>query len=103
MRNNSMLTSPYIMSRIAPIFILALYVVGLNGNKAHAQSYPTKPVRILTSSAGNSTDYAARTVASELAPALGQSLVVDNRGSGFQLNAAVASAPSDGYTLLVVG
>jgi tripartite-type tricarboxylate transporter receptor subunit TctC len=68
-----------------------------------AQSYPSRPVRILTSSAGNSSDFAARTIARELTSSFGQSVLVENRGSGFALNVAVATAAPDGHTLLVVG
>ena len=53
--------------------------------------------------AGSGTDIVARLVGEKLGPALGTSIVVDNRpGAGGTLGAAlVAKAPPDGYTLLV--
>lgn len=76
----------------------------------HAQSapagdaaYPVKPVRIVVpSSAGGSTDFLVRPLASRLAEALGKPFVVDNRpGAGSVVGTeAVVRSPPDGYTLL---
>ncbi|HYJ42929.1 MAG TPA: tripartite tricarboxylate transporter substrate binding protein [Xanthobacteraceae bacterium] len=71
---------------------------------AVAQSYPNRPVTILTPfAAGSVTDAAARLIAQTLQEALGQSFVVENRaGAGGLLAAgAVARAKNDGYTLLL--
>ena len=72
---------------------------------AHAQTYPSKPVRlIIPFPPGGSNDLVARAVASQLSERLGQSVVVDNRGGGggtIGMNAA-AKSPADGYTLLLV-
>jgi tripartite-type tricarboxylate transporter receptor subunit TctC len=70
-----------------------------------AQSYPTKPIRvIIPQSAGGSTDLAARAVMLRLGDALGQTVVVDNRpGAGSLIGTdLVAKAAPDGYTLLGV-
>jgi tripartite-type tricarboxylate transporter receptor subunit TctC len=68
---------------------------------ASAQSYPAKPIRIITAEAGGGSDYATRIIASPLGASLGQQVIVDNRGL---LAAEVASkAPPDGYTLLLSG
>ena len=67
-----------------------------------AQSYPNKPIRIVTSPAGGGNDFPARLIARALAGTLGQQLVVDNRPTVL-LADIVAKAPPDGYTLLVTG
>ena len=68
---------------------------------ASAQSYPTKNLRIITAAAGGGSDFATRLIATPLGAALGQQVIVDNRG----LLAAdiAAKAPPDGYTLLLTG
>ncbi len=70
---------------------------------AGAQSYPTKPVRILVGFApGGGTDIMARTVAAKLSESLKQQFVVENRpGANANLAAKMAAdAPADGYTVL---
>ena len=65
------------------------------------QAYPAKHVRIITAAAGGGSDFATRLIAAPLGTALGQQVIVDNRG----LLAAdiAAKAPADGYTLLLSG
>ena len=71
---------------------------------AAAQSWPTKPVRVIvTFSPGGSSDIVARLVAIPLQAELGQSVIVDNKpGAGGTIGAQEAAvAPPDGYTLML--
>lgn len=70
---------------------------------ASAQTYPAKPIRIVVPyPPGGGTDIVARTLAQLMTPAIGQQVVVDNRGgAGGNIGMeAVAKAPPDGYTLV---
>lgn len=82
----------------------ALAALFINAN-AHAQAYPSKPIRVIVpQSAGGSTDLVARVVTQRLDSALKQPIVVDNRAGAGSINGTelVANAPADGYTLLAV-
>lgn len=71
---------------------------------AQAQTYPTKPVRIVvTIGPGSAGDLLSRLLAEPLAKGLGQSVIVDNRpGAGGNLAASiVAKSPPDGYNLFL--
>ena len=73
---------------------------------AHAQTYPTRPVRwIVPFAAGGPTDILARLTGQWLSEGLGQPFIIDNRpGAGSNVGTeAVVRAPPDGYTLLLVG
>jgi tripartite-type tricarboxylate transporter receptor subunit TctC len=70
---------------------------------AHAQSYPTRPVRVLVGfPPGGGTDIMARLLAPKLSEYLGQQYVVENRpGATTNIaSAMVATSAPDGYTLL---
>jgi len=69
---------------------------------AWAQSYPLRPIRIVTSPAGGGNDFPARLIARALTGSLGQQVVVDNRAT-ILIADIVRQAPPDGYTLLVTG
>ena len=71
---------------------------------AQAQTFPTKPVRmIIPNATGGPSDLVGRVLAQKLAESWGQSVVVDNRvGAGGNIGVdAVAKAAPDGYTILV--
>lgn len=72
---------------------------------AQAQEWPTRPIRILVGfGPGGGTDIAARIVANSLSEVVGQPVIVENRPSGGGIIAAnaVAKAPKDGYTALMM-
>ncbi|NUZ07309.1 Bug family tripartite tricarboxylate transporter substrate binding protein [Piscinibacter koreensis] len=84
------------------LLIAAAALAAVTG--ASAQSYPTKPIRILAGAPpGGAFDMMARLVAEGLQKATGQSVIVENRsgaGGTIAVDAAARSAP-DGYTLVV--
>jgi tripartite-type tricarboxylate transporter receptor subunit TctC len=80
--------------------IVAMMVLG--AGTAAGQSYPVKPVRIVTAPAGAGNDFVARMIALGIAGGLGQQLVVDNRPASL-VGEIVAKSPPDGYTLLAIG
>ncbi len=72
---------------------------------ARAQTYPSRPVRLVVGfAAGSTTDILARLIGQWLSERLGQQFIVENRpGAGSNIaTEAVAKAPADGYTLLMV-
>ncbi|OAI50441.1 receptor, partial [Betaproteobacteria bacterium SCGC AG-212-J23] len=72
--------------------------------QAFAQSYPTRPVRLVVGFApGGAADFVARAFQEPLGRVLGQPVVVDNRpGAGSSIAAEfVAKGPADGYTFLI--
>ena len=71
---------------------------------AHAQAYPSKPIKIIVPfPAGGTTDIVARLVGQRMSESMGQPIIVENRGgAGGSLGAdAVAKSAPDGYTLLM--
>jgi tripartite-type tricarboxylate transporter receptor subunit TctC len=90
------------MKSLTPALLLVLAALAPAG--ACAQSYPTKPVRLVVGfTPGGGVDINARMLAPELGKAFGQQFIVDNRpGAGTNIaNELVAKSPPDGYTLLV--
>jgi len=87
-------------------FIYLLFgLLGLLAGSVSAQTYPTKPVKIVVPSApGGGTDIVARLLAQSFSKALGQNFIVENKpGAGNLIGIeTVARAPADGYTLLFV-
>ena len=84
---------------------VSLAVALLGAAPAAAQAWPQKPIRLVVGFApGGVADITARVVAQKLAEQLGAQVVVDNRPSagGIVAADAVAKAPPDGYTLLLL-
>ena len=72
---------------------------------AHAQSYPSKPVRIIVPfAAGGPADVYARIIGRHLSETLGAAFVIEDRPGGGSVVGTdiVAKAPADGYTLLLM-
>jgi tripartite-type tricarboxylate transporter receptor subunit TctC len=88
-------------SRFFAAGLFAMGIVAFCG-MASGQSYPTKPIRIVTTEPGSGTDFGARMVAQCISGPLGQQVVVENRG-GVIPNEVVARSAPDGYTLLQNG
>jgi tripartite-type tricarboxylate transporter receptor subunit TctC len=88
--------------RICAVAALALLTV--LSSPASAQTYPSRPVTIITPfAAGSVTDATARSIATHLQEALGQPFIVENRSGagGMPAAAAVAKAAPDGHTLFI--
>jgi tripartite-type tricarboxylate transporter receptor subunit TctC len=86
------------------LLIAAMFAAGLLADSAMAQTYPSKPIRILVGFApGGPADVMARLLAPHLSAMLGQPVVVDNRpGAGGTIAArAAAESEPDGHTLLL--
>jgi tripartite-type tricarboxylate transporter receptor subunit TctC len=88
------------ISAITAIYLTSLLVTPM----VLAQSFPTKPLRIIVPSGlGGPADTSARAFAQALTPTLGQAIVVENRGGAdgvIGIDACAKSAP-DGYTLCI--
>lgn len=92
------------MSVLARIVAAVILVCAAFPQPSLAQGWPTRPITIIVPfPAGALSDAAARILQPKLSEALGQSIVIENRGGagGVTGTAAVARAQPDGYTLLI--
>ncbi len=92
------------MNRLSYI-CLSLVAVVLPSTFAIADSYPDRPIRAIASQGpGGLSDVFMRALADELGPALGQTVVVENRvGAAGSIGArACADSPPDGYTICIL-
>jgi tripartite-type tricarboxylate transporter receptor subunit TctC len=97
-----MAVARYLLAVPYSLFALVLAATA----SAHAQSWPQRPVKVLTPfAAGGNIDVMGRIAATRLSEAVGQQFVVENRvgGNGTIATEAVVRAPADGYTLLWAG
>ncbi len=89
------------MRRVLAFAAMAMSTVALH---VHAQSYPTRPIRLVVGFApGGAADTVARALSEPLGRALGQPIVIENRaGAGSSIAADnVAKSAPDGYSLLI--
>ncbi|ETR79186.1 MFS transporter [Afipia sp. P52-10] len=83
---------------------LAAVLTARPGAAAFAETFPTRPVRLIVPyAAGGGTDAIARVVAQAMGEKLGQTVVIENvaTGAGNVATATVAAAAPDGYTMLM--
>ncbi len=87
---------------MTPIRLLTCFALAAFAGGAAAQSYPTKPVKIIVAfTPGSATDIIARLLADGFTKSMGQTFLVENKpGAGGILGTEAAkNAPPDGYTL----
>jgi len=85
--------------------VVLFFLVAFSVSVVHAQTYPSRPIRILVPLApGGGMDGIARGVAQSLTDSVGQTVVVDNRpGAGSQLSLQIlANGAPDGHTLMMM-
>ena len=95
---------PQLPRRQASIWMISVLASTLFTTIAHADTYPSKPIKfIVPFTAGSATDAVGRIIAQAMGDAMGQTVTVENKaGANGILGAeAVKAAPADGYTFLV--
>ena len=97
-----MITDCYMGSNFVRSGLICGCVTAAALGSAFGQSFPTKPVRMITAEVGGGADFIARLLAQGLSTNLGYQVMVDNQGGASGIIAAqtVIRAPADGYTFL---
>jgi len=88
---------------IIALTALTFVLAALDPAPAQAQSYPTKPIRVIVPfAAGGAVDVLARLVSAKMSESVGQPVIIENRAgaAGNVAADAVAKSPPDGYTIL---
>jgi len=96
-----MQTAPLLSRRLV---LLAVAGLGCLPAGAMAETYPSKPIRVIVPfAAGSTTDIVARAISDKVSASLGQQLVIDNKAgaSGTIGQTALATAAPDGYTIMI--
>src|ERR1051325_11207345 len=100
---------------MVPPWVAGLYITAMRkiiaavalliAASAYAQSYPAKPLHLIVPFPPGGSDTVARAIAQQIAPDIGQPVVIDNKpGAGGAVGAELAAkAPPDGYTLFLAG
>jgi tripartite-type tricarboxylate transporter receptor subunit TctC len=83
--------------------LISAGVFAMAAGMALGQGFPNRPLRIVTSEIGGSSDLMARLIANGISGPLGQQVVVDNRPGGSVAGEAVMKSPPDGHTLIYYG
>jgi tripartite-type tricarboxylate transporter receptor subunit TctC len=84
--------------------LLSAAAASLTAGRVAAQDYPTKPIRLIVPyAAGGGADAVARILGQQIGTAMGQSVVIENKGGAGSIIGTdlVAKAAPDGYTLLL--
>lgn len=79
---------------------IGMFMIVAGAGTLNAQSFPSKPIRVVTSDPGGGSDVIMRIIAPAMASGLGQQIVIDNRAGGVIAGEFVAKAPPDGHTLI---
>lgn len=90
------------MKSLRTFSLVIAFVLGFSRIPAHAQDYPSRPVRLIVAfTAGGTADRTARLIAAKMESALGEAVAVENKPGGNGAVAAqyVAQSEPDGYTL----
>ena len=83
--------------------IVSVGLLNLGASVVSGQDYPSKTIRIVTTSVGGGSDFVARILSQGISGPLGQPVIVENRTPSVFATETASKAPPDGYTFLVTG